>query len=82
MAVAQAAFAARQPDDFFTVGEHFGFFFTRFLIQGDGTQRHVDNDVFTIAAGLVVIAAAFAVFRQDVFVVPQVQQRPQVAVAA
>lgn len=56
--------------------------FTGFFIAGDGAQWHIDIDIFSGATGTIVTAAAFTIFCQHVFVIAQVEEGPEVFIAA
>src|SRR5688572_1840171 len=53
-----------------------------FRIAGYRSQRHVEDDVFAVGAGSQGVTSRFARLGNDVFPVFQVQEGPQLAVAA
>ena len=65
-----------------SVFQDFRFYLCRLFIPGDRTQRNFDDDIFSGPARTVIAAAGFSVLGQDVFIITQVQEGPEVLAAS
>lgn len=82
MPVTQAAPVPGKQDEFLSVFGDFPDDFARFYIAGDRSQRHIDNHIFAVFARTTGSATRFTVLGEDMALVFQVDQRPELAVAA
>ena len=82
MHVALSAATALHDDDLLPVFEHLSELFAAFLTAGDGAEGHFNDSVLAVLAEAEVGGAVATVFCEDVLGIAEVQQRPQVAVAA
>jgi hypothetical protein len=57
------------------------FFFLCFSIAGNGTERNFDDDVFAVAAGHVILVAAFSVFGEYILIISQVEECPEIFIS-
>ena len=85
MPVSQSAPAALEQDELFAVGGHLSGIFRRTVLKhpsGDRSQRYGNDDVLTVLTRGAGSGTAFAVLRELVTLVLEVDQRPILAVAA
>ena len=82
MVVSEAALAAGGDDDLLAIIEDFNEDFTGLSILDNRAKWHIDVRVLPVGAVLVLTAARFTVFSDDVAGVLEVQQRPILGIAS
>ena len=82
MVVPKAAAAAGGGDDFLAVFRDLCLDLSRFRIFDEGAERHLNDGILAVRAVTTVARAGFAVGGDDVALVFEVQERPQLTVPA
>src|SRR4051794_10485657 len=80
--IAQSATTAAQPDHFLAIFENFHFLQSCFLISCNRSEGHFYYYVLSIPAGAVILVATLAIIRKYILKIAEVQQRPELTVAA
>ena len=81
MPVSQTAATAFQQHDSLTMLFHFGQELARIAVVNDRTARHFNNLILTILTETATLATTATVRCHDMFLVFEMQQRPQITIA-
>src|SRR5580658_4677937 len=80
--VAKTATSSFQPNDLLPVFEDLHLLLSRLFVPCNSSQRNFDNNIFSKSPGAIVPAAGFAVLRQHILIITQMQKRPQIFAAS